>query len=223
MAYIGDLDRLQKKMASIGRGGKSRAWGGKRGKRTPAPRRKTRAEKAAMGTPINFGNLMEYIPPKPPKAKSPIPSAERQAIAGAIRKDVEAFRDKMTAVTIAQTIAELPPEMVEGRVQAIALGAKDHLEMAKREVKEHLKQTKRRFQLSAGDYQQLHLEATRRAMDDKQFDVAARSSQWALEKMQEGDVRVIEKTADTSGAPKIMIGVQLGGIPQLPVITQEPD
>lgn len=72
------------------------------------------------------------------------------------------------------------------------------------------------FTEKATDYMQEHLAAVRGANADKQFDVAAKHAEWALEALGDAEERVIERplkiTGGTGQAP-IMVGVNLGGVP----------
>lgn len=70
------------------------------------------------------------------------------------------------------------------------------------------------FAEAAKDYVWIHKNATSDAYATGDFETAVKASQWAIEKIGKGAVRVIEpvKGSGEGGGTKILIGLKLGGM-----------
>ena len=77
-------------------------------------------------------------------------------------------------------------------------------------IKALIKSARQDLQSRAGDYVAAHWNATKVAADLGD----AKPAQWALERISEGEQRVVEKEKAGSTSPNITIGIKLGGIPQ---------
>lgn len=79
-----------------------------------------------------------------------------------------------------------------------------------------IRKAREKFTENAEAYMAEHLNAVRGANADKQYDVAARHAEWAMEAFGDVEERVIDRplriTGGTGQAP-IMVGVNLGGVP----------
>ncbi len=85
---------------------------------------------------------------------------------------------------------------------------------------------KAQFVKNAEAYVDTHLLATQAAMAKGEFDVAAKHAEWALEAVGDGKHRVIEAAtrlaSGTQGGPRVLVGVQIGGMPR-PTIDVTPE
>lgn len=80
-----------------------------------------------------------------------------------------------------------------------------------------VKKARQKMAERALDYMDVHLEAVRGAIKEGQFDVALRHTEWALEASGDAEERVIErpvKVIEGKGPAGVLVGVNLGGIPQ---------
>jgi hypothetical protein len=70
------------------------------------------------------------------------------------------------------------------------------------------------FAEAAKDYVWIHKQATSDAYATGDFETAVKASQWAIEKIGKGNVRVIEPAKGNAGegGTKILIGIRLGGM-----------
>ncbi len=92
---------------------------------------------------------------------------------------------------------------------------------AKSEVKHRIWLAKRRLNMNVARYVDLHMEAAEGALREKNFEGAGKMAQWAMQNASEGEARVIDKPDEGPAQSKVMIGIQLGGLPnlkELPVI-----
>ena len=77
-------------------------------------------------------------------------------------------------------------------------------------IKAVIKAARQDMQSRVGDYVEAHWNATKVAADMGD----AKPAQWALERISEGEQRVVEKEKAGATSPNITIGIALGGIPQ---------
>ncbi len=185
----------------------------------PKPHRKWKT-RVAMGTPVDFGNLSLYVPEVVPEpvAREPYVRPADFVTMAEVRKEVEVVRETVQDKLIMDFIATLPAEVTVGRVQALAKRAKE-------KVQAEIRKARDQFNMQAANYVELHMESARGALANKDFGTAAKSAQWALENIGEGEVRVIDRPEKDAGSKgtNIMIGIKLGGVPEMKALTSGSD
>ena len=75
-----------------------------------------------------------------------------------------------------------------------------------------------KFQANSLHYVDLHNDAVQQALAGQDFDVARKGAEWAIERISARDAdgkieRIVDKVESESSAPRIQIGIQLGGLP----------
>lgn len=84
-------------------------------------------------------------------------------------------------------------------------------------VREVIKTAREAFAKRAADYVEAHYQAVELAIadgDPKALAVATAAAQWAIEKISEGNTRVIDPPKSGPAAPGLRIGIAVGGVPQ---------
>lgn len=82
-----------------------------------------------------------------------------------------------------------------------------------------------KFQAKAEYYVDLHARAADLALVNNDADVARKAAEWAMTnlsgKSQSGDIeRIVDRAESASDAPRIQIGINLGGVPAIGVQTR---
>ena len=113
---------------------------------------------------------------------------------------------------IAQFVQDQPAEITPKQVTALA----STMRRSKDLVRQMIEEAKDNFQGAAKRYVEIHKEAIEAALlngDSKSLHVAVQGSQWAMENLSAEGVSIVSKKQDGgSGAGKIMIGIQIGGM-----------
>lgn len=113
---------------------------------------------------------------------------------------------------VAQFVQDQPTAITPRQVTALASTMRRSKELVKRMIEE----AKDNFQGAAKRYVEIHKEAIEAALangDSKSLHVAVQGSQWAMENLSAEGVSIVGKKAEEgSGAGKILIGIQIGGI-----------
>lgn len=84
------------------------------------------------------------------------------------------------------------------------------VEQSPEAIKRVIKAARQKLQMAAETYVDMHLAAAGIAATAGD----AKPAQWALERIQEGEQRVVEREKAGPGQPSIQIGIAVGGIPQ---------
>ena len=155
------------------------------------------------GHRVNFGDLKMYKSPEPPP-----PEPDEGVI---ITPDIQ---EVVTDALVDKFVASLPPQLVESKAMTVA-------RYARHKVKAHIKLAREQFRLNAMTYTQIHLRAVENALAERDYDTARKGSEWALERISEGGERLIDKEEKGQRDQKVMIGIQLGGIPAVKQLTSE--
>jgi hypothetical protein len=113
---------------------------------------------------------------------------------------------------IAQFVLDQPTEITPRQVTALATS----MRRSKEVIKSMIEQAKDNFQAGAERYVEIHKQAIEAALangDSKSLHVATQGAQWAMENLSAEGVSIVGKRSEGgSGAGKIMIGIQIGGI-----------
>lgn len=112
---------------------------------------------------------------------------------------------------VAAFVADQPAEVTPGQTQALSRLLRRSLD----ETKSLIAEARETFVSSASDYVNIHKQATQEALANgtpKGLEQALRGSQWALENIGEGGVRVVDRAAEGQGGTKVYIGLKIGGI-----------
>lgn len=112
---------------------------------------------------------------------------------------------------VAQFVMDQPKDLSRPQISALATV----LNRTPAATKHLIEQAKDNFVAKAGRYVDIHLQTTEMALlngDPKSLEVAARASQWAIEKISGGGVAIVDKNPSEGayGGPRIMIGVKIG-------------
>lgn len=59
--------------------------------------------------------------------------------------------------------------------------------------------------------------------DAKSLGVAAKATEWALERIADGETRIIDKPSTAPNQPSLQIGIAIGGIPQQTAVSEAPE
>lgn len=115
---------------------------------------------------------------------------------------------------VAQFVQDQPAEITKSQTYTLARTMRRSPAL----VKQMIEQAKENFQSAAEHYVDVHKKAIDAALangDPKSLHVAVQGAQWAMENLQAEGVSIVGKKTDGgSGAGKIMIGIQIGGIRQ---------
>ena len=113
---------------------------------------------------------------------------------------------------VAQFVQDQPCEITPKQVTALA----STLRRSKELVKQMIEEAKDNFQGAAKRYVEIHKEAIEAALengDAKSLHVAVQGSQWAMENLSAEGVSIVNKKQESgSGAGRIAIGIQIGGM-----------
>jgi len=110
-----------------------------------------------------------------------------------------------------QIVLEQPREMSPKQVTAMAT----LFRRSKEQVKGIVEEAHEKFVAQADHYVDLHRQAVDAALDEGQFEVAAKGAQWYLERVSASGSRVIEQAPKAATGPTgstINIGVKIGGV-----------
>ncbi len=93
-------------------------------------------------------------------------------------------------------------------------------------IREMIRQARQKFVENSMIYVEKHLDSVRAAYAAGEFDTVMTHSEWALEHMSDGDgerliepVKQVAAAAPADAGPRVMIGVQVGGVKTQPQIT----
>ncbi len=121
---------------------------------------------------------------------------------------------------VAQVVMDQPGEVSPQQVRALATTLKRTPAMIKALVAD----ARERFVSRAGDYVDIHFNATQKASlsdDPKSLDVAVKASQWAIQNLSGEGARVVDKASTEPQGQRIFIGVRIGGVDASRQITSE--
>jgi hypothetical protein len=145
------------------------------------------------------------------KEKDPVRVAQGKALAAASAR-WQAAKDARAKAVLANALVENHGKLGPYQVGAIA----KTLRRSRDAIKDLLEEAREELAAHAGEYVQSHIDVVRQALadgDPKALEVAARASQWAMEKISFDGARIVDaQTVGTTGSP-IMIGInfKLGG------------
>jgi hypothetical protein len=111
---------------------------------------------------------------------------------------------------IAAVVMDSPREVDARQINGLAKG----LRRRRSAIKEAVEQAREIFLGRAPRYVDIHMQTTEAALaagDPKSLEVAARSSQWAIEHTSADGASIIEKVTEGSSGVKVIIGVKVGG------------
>jgi len=109
---------------------------------------------------------------------------------------------------VAQFVLDKPREIKYGEIRQLAGLMKRSTEA----IKSMIEDAKETLASHAPDYVQIHKDATQQALADKDYSTAARAAEWALENITHQGVSVIEAKDTRPQAPKVMVGINIGGL-----------
>lgn len=115
---------------------------------------------------------------------------------------------KAEKALIAQVVMDSPAEITPRQVNALATATR----RSRQAIKKCIEDARDNFAASAGDYVEIHKEATMAALLKGDNEQALKGSQWALTNISAEGARVVEKTVVAPSGSKIQIGIKLGGI-----------
>lgn len=106
------------------------------------------------------------------------------------------------------------PDLSPTRQVALALALNKPTDTVTRAVK----QARATFEANADKYVALHLDTAMSALADREYDVARKAAEFAIEKVSHVDDegkshRIVDAVVSTTNVPKIQIGIALGGLP----------
>ena len=119
---------------------------------------------------------------------------------------------------VAAIVMQTPQAVTERQVTGMALALNRSREMIKRLVGD----ARADLAANAGMYVAAHREATEKALADGSvagLEVAAKASQWAMEKIAAEGVRVIDRDKQESTGTRVMVGIKLGGANDQPTVS----
>ena len=112
---------------------------------------------------------------------------------------------------VTQLVLDHPGELSPKQVRGLAMA----LRRPKEVIQSLVEDARADFAAQAPDYVKLHRRAVEAGLHEGTaagLQVAQKGAQWYLERVGEGQTRVIEKTNTETPGQKILIGIQLGGI-----------
>lgn len=111
---------------------------------------------------------------------------------------------------VKQLVLDHPGPLQPRQVKALAVLTRRSVE----QIQDVINEAAAEFAEAAKDYVWIHKQATSDAYSTGDFETAVKASQWAIEKIGKGAVRVIEpvKGSGEGGGTKILIGIKLGGM-----------
>jgi len=117
---------------------------------------------------------------------------------------------KMDKALVAQVVSVEAQTMPVSTEQITALTKV--LSRSRASIKKMVEEAREEFVESAGEYVQIHKEATIKALADGDNETAAKAAQWAMTNMSFDGARIVDKPTVEPTGTKIMIGVRLGGM-----------
>lgn len=118
---------------------------------------------------------------------------------------------------IAALVLEQPSGLDDRQIRNLSLA----MRRTKDDIKAIIEDARDTFAGHAGRYVEIHKQSAEKALkkgDAKSLEVAARSAQWAIERMSADGVRIVDKPEVQAGGAKILVGIRVGGIDE-PVTT----
>lgn len=109
---------------------------------------------------------------------------------------------------IEQFIADQPRAVSDEQIKSLS----KLLRRKPSTVRACIERARERFAEVAEGYVEVHQLATEGALNRHDYDTAAKHAEWALEHLSHEGQRVIDKDKAETHAPKILIGVNLGGM-----------
>ena len=112
---------------------------------------------------------------------------------------------------VAQVVLDQPREMTPRQVNGLAVA----LRRSKEVVKGLVEEARENFVSAAPRYVDIHRQATEQALSYGSvagLDIAAKSSQWYLERVSEDGVHIVDKPESGPKGSRIMIGIKVGNI-----------
>ncbi len=79
-------------------------------------------------------------------------------------------------------------------------------------IKKMVEDAREKFVEAAGDYVDIHKEATIKALADGDNETAAKAAQWAITNLSFDGARIVERPTTEPTGTKIQIGVKIGGM-----------
>ena len=113
-------------------------------------------------------------------------------------------------------VADQPREISTDQVKALA----KVLRRRPSTVRDCIQRARENFVATAEGYVEVHQQAVEGALNRRDFDTAAKHAEWALEHLSHEGQRMVDRDVAETHAPKIIIGVALGGM-GLPVVPTE--
>lgn len=119
---------------------------------------------------------------------------------------------------IAQFVADQPAEITPAQVTGLART----LRRSKEAIKNVIAEAREDFESDAKRYVEIHKTAVELALangDSKSLEVAAKGARWAMENISSEGVRIVDKVVGGGPTgPKILIGINLGGVNKSEVV-----
>lgn len=117
---------------------------------------------------------------------------------------------KLDKALVAQvvSVAEVTTPVTTQQVTALT----KVLGRSRASIKKMVEDAKENFVEAAGDYVQIHKEATANALATGDNETATKAAQWAMTNMSFDGARIVDKAEALSTGTKIMIGLKLGGL-----------
>lgn len=109
---------------------------------------------------------------------------------------------------VAKVVADTPGPITPRQVQALATLT----HRSKASIKKMVEEARDNFVESAGDYVEIHKMATIAALSQGDNETAIKGAQWAMTNIAAEGVRIIDKAAGESTGPRVMVGIQIGGV-----------
>ena len=143
----------------------------------------------------------------PPQVDTFVPIFSKFKRSGSITDAEQALIDRF--------VADQPREISTDQVKALA----KVLRRRPSTVADCIQRARENFVSVAEGYVEVHQLAVEGALNRRDFDTAAKHAEWALEHLSQEGQRVVDRDVVETHAPKILIGVNLGGL-GLPATTE---
>lgn len=109
---------------------------------------------------------------------------------------------------------DFPSALVPAQIHSTAI----MLNRTPETIAKAIDEARARLADQALEYVDIHMSSTRNALADRDHDVARKAAEWALEHISAKDTdgkqhRIIDVAESSSTAPRIQIGIALGGLP----------
>ena len=115
-------------------------------------------------------------------------------------------------------VADQPREISTDQVKALA----KVLRRRPSTVRDCIQRARENFVATAEGYVEVHQQAVEGALNRRDYDTAAKHAEWALEHLSHEGQRVVDRDVAETHAPKVIIGVNLGGMGLPAAPTTEP-